>query len=206
MSLGTMEQRTEGMKRQAQELIEQAYNRGYNAGYDEGKGQAWSEEVKKYEIEPEKAMKYIEQGRNEAWEAARKIFINEKNGGLKQEDFVSLFDGKKPVTVLAYKSATEVVEKLRAYEEKKQKEDEEDKEIHVGDEVILNGNSSFDENTKAIVIALYNNTDYRAMFPYNVMIADGDTDWVDRDDISGKTGRTFPEIVEVLKKMQEDKA
>lgn len=34
MSLGTMEQRTEGMKRQAAELIEQAYNRGFKAGYD----------------------------------------------------------------------------------------------------------------------------------------------------------------------------
>ena len=32
MSLGTQEQRTKGMKRQAQELIEQAYQRGFKAG------------------------------------------------------------------------------------------------------------------------------------------------------------------------------
>ena len=33
--LGTKEQRTEGMKRQAQELIEQAYDRGYKAGKEQ---------------------------------------------------------------------------------------------------------------------------------------------------------------------------
>ena len=32
--LGTMEQRTAEMKKQAQELIEQAYQRGFKAGYD----------------------------------------------------------------------------------------------------------------------------------------------------------------------------
>ena len=63
MNLETIGQLTEGMKKQAQELIYQAYTRGYNVGYEEGKGQAWSEEIKKYEIEPDKEREYIEQGR-----------------------------------------------------------------------------------------------------------------------------------------------
>ena len=35
--LGTQEQRTKGMKRQAQELIEQAYNSGFKAGREQGR-------------------------------------------------------------------------------------------------------------------------------------------------------------------------
>lgn len=192
MSLGTMEQRTEGMKKQAQELIEQAYQRGYRAGYSKAENDYHAK------TEDDRQSSY-ELGLNMAWEAARKLV----SMGYKECNEV-LGDGILTVEtideIFVRCTASEAIEKLCAYEE--QKKQEEDSEIRVGDEVILNGNSSFDTNTKAIVIALYDKTDYRAMFPYNVMIADGDTDWIDRDDIDRKTGRHFPEIVEVLKKIQ----
>lgn len=37
MSLGTQEQRTKGMKKQANELIEQAFNSGFKAGREQGR-------------------------------------------------------------------------------------------------------------------------------------------------------------------------
>lgn len=195
MSSGTMEQRTEGMKRQAQELIEQAYQRGFKAGQENAL--------------VVNSDKLIEQGRNEVWEASRKIYLSEDNGGLPANEIRKIFNVEWYSSIIREFSASEVVAKLRAYEwqmeQEAQKEKEAqkaDEEIKVGDEVILDVNSAFDTNSKAIVIS----KDGNVMFPYNVMIATGDTDWVDRDDISGKTGRTFPEIVEVLKKMQEDKA
>ena len=59
MSLGTEKQRTEGIKRQADELIEQAYQRGFKAGKV-----AWEEKTKDF---------FVEQGRHEAWETAKEL-------------------------------------------------------------------------------------------------------------------------------------
>jgi len=195
MSLGSMEQRTAGMKRQAQELIEQAYQRGFNAGYSKAENDYHAK------TEDDRQASY-ELGLNMAWEAARKIGQNSQSGLEYQIGFdfskMKSYESANPSwwVVMNY-SASEAIERIRAYEE--QKKQEEDEEIKVGDEVVLNANPSLDENTKAIVIANEGNV----MFPYNVMFDNGETDWVDRDDISGKTGRTFPEIVEVLKKMRE---
>lgn len=61
MNLGSMEQHTEGMKKQTQELIEQAYQKGYKAGYAE-----CEEELAKEAIAEGEQEKWIEQGRNEA--------------------------------------------------------------------------------------------------------------------------------------------
>ena len=188
MSLGTMEQRTEGMKKQAQELIEQAYNRGFKAGQENALAV--------------NSNKFVEQGRNEAWEAARKFYLPIKDGGLFAEEIREIFGVESFATILKEFSASEAVERLRVYENEEQEKQEKDEEIHVGDEVILNANSSFGANTKAIVIAYYK--DDKAMFPYSVMIKDGDTDWVDIDEIDHKTGRHFPEIAEVLNKLKED--
>ncbi len=190
MSLGTMEQRTEGMKKQAQELIEQAYNRGFKAGQENALA-----------VDSDK---FIEQGRNEAWEASKKIYLSVVHGGLSEEEIREIFSDEEIREIFGVEwktiknfSASEAVEKLRAYEEKKREEGE---EINVGDEVILNVTSSFDAGTKAIIIA----DEKTSMFRYNVLTGNGDTDWLDKDDINRKTGRHFPEIVEVLKKMQED--
>ena len=80
-----------------------------------------------------------------------------------------------------------------------QKKQEDDEEIHVGNEIILNEYSPFDANTKAIVVMKVC-TD---RFAYRVMIGNGYMEWVDQDAIDCKTGRHFPEISEVLKKMKE---
>lgn len=186
MGLGSMEQRTEGMKRQAKELIEQAYQRGFKAGQENAL--------------VVNSDKFIEQGRNEAWEAARKLYLSVIHEGLLAREIKKNFGVEYECFSFILKdfSASKIIEKLRAYEE--QEKQEEDEEIHVGDEVILNVTSSFDAGTKAIIIA----DEKTSMFRYNVLTGNGDTDWLDKDDINRKTSRHFPEIVEVLNKMQED--
>lgn len=185
-----MGERTEGMKKQAQELIEQAYQRGYKAGYEEGKGQAWSEEVKKYEIEPEKSWKYIEQGRNEAWEAAKKL-VDSKNVNEILDDDTLFYC----VNIFERHTASEAINKLRAYEE--QKKQEADEEIKVGDEV-------FNKNVKKEIITFIVVKITDDSFGCEGFASNGG--WViDRIENLKKTGRTFPEIAEVLKKLQEGK-
>lgn len=56
------------------EEIENQMEKAYNVGYDEGKGQTWSEEVKKYELEPEKLKEAELRGAQKAWEFACHLY------------------------------------------------------------------------------------------------------------------------------------
>ena len=171
MSLGTMGQRTEGIKKQAQQLIEQAYYRGFKAGREDM--QDW---------EKDQADRLIEQGRNEAWELAYRLVFNQGN-------IRDVFDVEALGRIFETYSATEAIEKIREYEERQKQE--EDSKIRVGDEVIYH-------DDKGVVVLVANNG--RAI---SIMSANGG--WMIRADNKElvKTGRTFPEIVELLKKMQE---
>lgn len=180
MSLGNMEQRTGGMKRQAQELIEQAYNRGYAAGYFKAENDYHAK------TEDDRQSSY-ELGLNMAWEAVRKI-IGYTADALSCENLIKLFGTDDYDIIMQHFSASEAISKIKAYEEKKQEKDE----IKVGDEVIYH-------DDKGVVVLVANNG--KAI---SIMSADGG--WMIRADSEEvvKTGRTFPEIVEVLKKLKED--
>lgn len=167
--LGTMEQRTAGMKKQANELIEQAYNRGHKAGYEACK-------------EPKDVL--IEKGRNEAWEAAKKIM--QMNIVEKRAIFGEI--GRTTYAVISELSASEAIEKLRKYEE--QKKQEEEQEIRVGDEVYTE-----DKEIKFVVTGIGEESAH-------LVDCNGNFAW-EKTYLLFKTGRTFPEIAEVLKKMQE---
>lgn len=166
MSLGTQEEQTEGMKRQARDLIDQAYQRGFKAGVEYQK-----------ENYQDTQTELIEQGRNEAWEAAKKIYLK--------------FPHKNVVAIFTTYSASEAIEKL-----KEQKKQEEDAEIRVGDEVILNDALNYGD--KAVVTGDLPDG-------FCIMKHDGSTSFKYKENIGKKTGRTFPEIAEVLNKMQEGK-
>lgn len=109
-----MTQGTEGMKKQAQELIDQAYQSGKSAV-----------EFKAQEIHDKGYAAGLEQGRNEAWEAARKIGQNSQSGLEYQMGFdfskMKSYESANPSwwVVMNY-SASEAIEKIREYEEKKQ--------------------------------------------------------------------------------------
>lgn len=120
MSLGNMEQRTGGIVRQAKELIEQAYQRGYKEG--QVNNQEFHESIcdgckKGFE---DREMELIEYGREEAWDAARKIMSqNCAYWGMK--DMKEIFGLSYSTDIMLDLSASEAIEKIRAYEEWKRR-------------------------------------------------------------------------------------
>lgn len=123
MSLGSMEERTEGMKRQAQELIEQAYQRGYKAGQESDKNIFISG--------------ILEQGRNEAWEAAMKIA---GDCLIESKMTKELFDNfNYAYAVFNNFTASDAIDRIRAYEKQKKEEDkikvDKEKVMKLADEI-----------------------------------------------------------------------
>ena len=171
--LGTKEQRTEGMKRQAQELIEQAYDRGYKAGLVDN--QTFHESM------CEKCKNgLIEQGRNEAWEVVKKI------AKMPTDESEPIFNKFGLHSIMECYTASEAIEKLKAWEQKKEKDD-----IHIGDEVVYYD----DSEVKFIVTKVINN---------RISGINATGEFSNKNAIYWrKTGRTFPEIAQVLAKMKE---
>lgn len=174
-------ERTEGIRKQAGELIEQAYQRGYKAGEN-----SQIDECAKALDEA------VIAGRDEAWEAAKKI--DSYCGNNKPLD--EMFGEHGIADIKRHFTASEAIEKLRKYEEKKKQEKD---EIKVGDEVTYtfhNGRSI----TPFVVFKIECLEDggkyYTGLETSTMKCVCGGLDYV-------KTGRTFPEIVELLKKMQE---
>jgi hypothetical protein len=191
MSLENLKQHTADIEKQAQELIEQAYQRGYKKAEEDYHIQSEKDRDSSYQCGYEYG---IEQGRNQAWDAVRKIF-NEFSGDELREVF-----GKETtlLNVTNY-SASEAIKKIRAYEEQKKQEAE---KIKVGDEILNKW------GTKGIVIEIA--PQFNGAIIYSVLWRNAErkcwdkSDWEDNC-VWKKTGRHFPEIAEVLKKMQEDK-
>ena len=121
-----------------------------------------------------------QKGLSDAWEVARKVTQVRKYGGY--GDCLGDVFGRTdtPWDVFDY-SASEVIEKIRQYEQEKE-------EIQVGDEVIS-------PNGKGVVTEI---TDIYV----RIMYAKGSGQVVKSEDLT-KTGRHFPEIAEVLQKMKE---
>jgi hypothetical protein len=170
---------TEGIRRQASELIEQAYQRGYKVGYEAAK------ENNKSDTESRVA-ELMEIGRNEAWEAAKKLSDSKNVNEILDDTIVYC------VNIFERHTASEAIEKLRAYEEKKKQE--KDNKIHVGDEVYL-----LDVNYLSIVTSI---DDYYGVEKATCITQNGKW-YVNTISELHKTGRHFPEIAEVLKKLQE---
>ena len=128
--------------------------------------------------------KTYEDGLNEAWEAARTIVDCKV-----PFDFWELSSGQSMLGAFRLYSAKGAIEKIREYEE----EQKEATEIKVGDEVIY-------DREKCVVTAIANGG-------HTIMLlglGGGYMVRTTRGGIQGKrTGRRFPEIVNVLKQMQE---
>lgn len=154
------------------ELEKQAHQRGYEEAYDT----AYADAEQIYES-GKRAM--YQKGLKDAWECARKIASD--NAGRNY----SIFGQHFTVEILNTHSASECIEKIRAYEQDKE-------EIKVGDEV----NAPFG---KAIVV----NIDSVAEKIW-LVYADGHGGFEYFKDAPTKTGRHFPEIAEALRKMKEN--
>ena len=73
----------------------------------------------------------VEDGRNESWEAARKVALNTNDGGLSIDNLNEIFDCYSLQQVFRGYTVSEVIDRIKAYEDKQKAENE----IKVGDEV-----------------------------------------------------------------------
>lgn len=179
--LGNAEQRTEGMKKQAQELIELTYLSGYKKAEEDYYIQTEKDRESSYQLG-------IEVGRNEAWGAARKI-MSQNDASWDMKEMKEIFGSSYSTDIMHDLSASEAIEKIREYEQKKQV----DEDFKVGDVIIQNGVEA--------VVTWCNGEEWNGFLikgedagevgqTYSCISCKG---WE-------KTGRTFHEIAEVLKK------
>lgn len=132
--------------------------------------------------------KTYEDGLNDAWKAARIIFVPVDKGGLSVEEINQIFfnnNPRAPHNVFDNYSALEAITKIKEYEE--------EQKVKVGDEVIY-------DREKCIVTAIAN--EGRTIMLLG--LGGGYMVRTTRDEIQGKcTGRHFPEMIDILKQMQE---
>lgn len=146
-----------------------AYDKGYtDAAYNCHERCAFLDDAKK---------EAYQKGLSDAWETARKI----ANIPYGEEEKVIGSDGW---TFIVNHTASEAIEKIRQYEQEKEKE------IQVGDEVIYDGHI-------CVVITPETTKRYGSL-----MDAEGRRHGFENKEVE-KTGRHFSEITEVFAKMKE---
>ena len=129
--------------------------------------------------------KEYERGLADAWEAARKVI------GLTISERVALFDGMGYHLIMS-KSPSEVMQKLKDWEEKKKAEES---KINVGDEVISIDRKSvgvFYEPFVVTGISRGEVTGVGAKYTHTMLEKD-----------VRKTGRHFPEIATLMERLKE---
>lgn len=135
-----------------------------------------------------------EKGLSDAWEAARKIGSNSMCS-LKEMGFdfsrCVVADYNPSWFVVKNYSASECIEKIRQYEQEK----EEQKQLQVGDEVKLKRCDIY-----AVYMGGVNGSNECNVY---LCFNDGSCGVQSKSEIERKTGRHFPEIAEVLRKMRE---
>lgn len=165
----------DSIKQKEMGSIENRVRHIYNRGYEDG-----------YKDGRENIIDTYDAGLNEAWDCFRKFHwmsVNEVCEAFGEwidlSDFVKL-------------TPSEAITKVKAWEEKKKQDDE----IKVGDEVYF-----ADKNHPRVVTSICTENGCN---PKAVQITESGRYCVDDVTELKKTGRHFPEIAELLAKMQEE--
>lgn len=90
---------------------EGAYQKGFNDGKEYGLDEADMREAVSYQ-----------KGLSDAWEAAKKIVLSVDEGGLSVQDLSKIFESEGSHYVLRKYSASEAINKIKEYEEKKDRD------------------------------------------------------------------------------------
>ena len=162
-------------------ILDEILAEQYTRGYEEADSNQRENAVYEYE-----------RGLNEAWECTRKIACTPETGGYTWSALEQIFNTRSLSNIINTYTASEAISKIKEYEEKQKQTDD---EIKVGDEVTLGF-------TKGIVTRI-GIKDHSV----DILWRDGSTGEWSKDDFDRefrKTKRHFPQIVEVLKQMQEE--
>ena len=153
-----------------------------NKAYEKG-----VQDTKQHWVDAPRSCAYklgYENGLKAAWDTARKIVLSREVGGLFEYEARKSVFGCGNYMVLKNYSASEAIEKIRQYEQI-QIGDEVEMKCGVGPAIYMQGTKGSDE-----IYLLFN---------------DGSCGVHSKSEIERKTGRHFPEIAEVLRKMKEEK-
>ena len=135
-----------------------------------------------------------ERGLKDAEKAIKRVLNAPSQGGLYANEMQEIFGAKGIVTVLLTHSVSEIIKKIREYDERKQQEELKkacDDEIHVGDEIrAINGTHKY------VVLSFVNNS------KLYVLSSGGLTGIFDREKVC-KTGRNYP-VKEILEGLGND--
>ena len=128
-----------------------------------------------------------QRGLHDAWSAARKIALNVEDGGISAKTLCDAFNVGTFYSIFIKYSAQEAIEKIDEYEK-----------IKVGDELEQITNSGNPTGVSCIVTNIGDDK-------FNGITEDGKAVTCSSQIYRWwrKTGRTFPQIAEVLKAMQE---
>lgn len=174
------------------EHYEMFQDAAYQKGLEEGKKQQEKADI---EMISEYKNGSYQDGLSDAWEAVKKIFLPEKNGGYSCEELEEIFGLGSYIKVLEKYTASKALEKIREYEEKRKAE----KEIKIGDEISY---QYAGENTKGVVVQCIHIDEGG----YKVICKNGCGQIIYNKGTYHikKTGRHFPQIAEVLEQMKEE--
>ena len=127
-----------------EKIYDKACTDGYNRGLEDGKQAAVGAAELREKLE-------YQRGLNDAWEAAKKIALMDTETSENVTGYFGLF------RIMDNLTASEVIAKLKAYEEKQKADDP----IIAGDEVIYNG------TTKCVVVTPETDEKYASLFDCN---------------------------------------
>ena len=129
-------------------------------------------------------------GLNDGWECAKKIYSAPSDGGYTLEQLTQVFGEDSMSAIARTHTASAAIAKIKAYEEEKKAE----AEIKVGDEVYFS-----DENHTRVVFSIFYEN---AKEPRVLQFTESGNYVVDNISDLHKTGRHFSQIEEVLKQMK----
>lgn len=173
----TVEEQISEFLSNSQENIKAAYLKGYA--------------VAKKEIAAEAQESEYKRGLDDAEKAIKKIFNEPSKGGLYANEAQEIFGTKGIATIFLNHSISEIVEKIRKYdEEKAERNASPDNELHIGDEVYIT-----DKKLRAIVTAFLDNRRKA-----NLLYASGNYTVIEIS-VLHKTGRRFV-IDEILRELK----
>lgn len=151
------------------QIVKDEYQRGYQEGYDDGVLNCRRERAK-YTAE-------------KLYDALRLICDKPEDGGMELRDVVSIFGTLGVSAILQEFSAKEIIDKVEAYKEKKEQEEE---EIRVGD--VLKAIAEIDEDDALEYVVTYIDADHKH---YDCLCLDGSV-YQDVDiQTMAKTGKRY---------------
>lgn len=135
---------------EVKQIVKEGYDRGYHEGYADCELDCRRERAK-YTAE-------------KLYDALRFIWDNTDDGGMRSRDVFSVFGTCNVFTFLQEYSAKEIIDKVEAYKEKKEQEEE----IRVGD--VLKAIAEIDEDDALEYVVTYIDADHKH---YDCICPDG---------------------------------